>query len=90
MPRKYPLSEFIDNADEIVRHLDDDEDSHVLTQDGKPAAVVMSYEQFQISEKAALLAILAISEESVRQGRTRPADEVFDEIKRELSAKYDS
>ena len=86
MARKYPLSEFIENADEIVRCLADDEDSHVLTRDGEPVAVVMSYEQFQITEKAALLAILAIGEESIRKGRTKPADEVFERLRKRWPA----
>ena len=87
MSRKYPLSEFIENADEIVRCLADDEDSHILTQDGEPVAVMMNYEQFQITEKAALLAMLALSQEQVRQGKTKPADEVFDRLESELRAR---
>ena len=87
MTREYPLSEFIENADEIVRCLANDGDSHILTQDGEPIAVVMSYEQYQVSEKAALLAMMALGEESIRQGRTKPASEVFDELDSELRAR---
>ena len=86
MARQYPLSEFIENANEIVRCLDDDDESHVLTQDGEPVAVVMSYEQFQITEKAALIAMLRLSEESVRQGKTKPAKEVFDRLQKRWPA----
>ena len=69
-----PISYLKANAAEVVRGLAESGEPMIITQNGEATAVIQdiaSYEQTQ--ETLALLKILALGEQQVREGRTVPA-----------------
>ena len=77
-----PISYLKANAAEIIRHLGDQQEPMVITQNGEAKAVlqdVKSYEQAQ--ETLALLKILALGNRQVEENKVQPADQVIQAIK---------
>jgi prevent-host-death family protein len=69
-----PISYFKANAAEIIQELNEVGEPMIITQNGEAKAIVqdiVSYEKTQ--ETLALLKILALGEQQVRQGKTVPA-----------------
>jgi prevent-host-death family protein len=78
-----PISYFKANAADIVRGLSEGDEPMIITQNGEATAVVqdiVSYEQTQ--ETLALLKILALGEQEIKQGRVTPASEVFARLRK--------
>ena len=82
-----PMTTFRNHSAEIMQHLKITKRPVVLTVNGKAAAVLQDAEAYQ---RLLDLAAEASAEEGIRQGledlahgRTRPADEVFDELRAE-------
>lgn len=66
-----PISYFKANAAEVIRDLNEGGEPLIITQNGEAKAIVQdiaSYEQTQ--ETLALLKILALGEQQVKEGRT--------------------
>lgn len=83
MPQIKPISYFKANAAEIIRTIAEDPEPYVITQNGEAKAVLIDYERYeQEQETLALLKILALGQQQVREGNTQPMDEVFDELER--------
>lgn len=81
-----PISYVKANAAEIIAELADGGEPVVITQNGEAKAVlqdIVSYERTQ--ETLALLKILALANKEIEQGRTRPAREVLEELRRKYS-----
>ena len=82
MAKIKPISYFKANAAEIVRTIAEEPEPYVITQNGEAKAVLLDYERYEEQQETlALLKILALGEKQVREGRTRPAKEVFDELR---------
>ncbi len=82
-----PMTEFRNHSAAFMRHLRETGRPVILTVNGKAAAVVQDAEAYQ---RLLDLAAAASAAEGIRQGledmavgRTRPAREVFDEIRAE-------
>jgi len=80
------LTTFLRHSSEIVKHLRQNKRPVVLTARGKAVAIVQDAEAYQ---RLLDLVARADAEEGIRQGlddvthgRTRPAREIFDEIRR--------
>lgn len=83
MTRIKPISHFKANAAEIVRTIAEDPEPYIITQNGEAKAVLVDYESYeQQQETLALLKILALGEQQVREGRTKSVEEVFDRLQR--------
>jgi prevent-host-death family protein len=66
-----PISYFKANAAEVIRDLNEGGEPLIITQNGEAKAIVQdiaSYEQTQ--ETLALLKVLALGEQQVKEGRT--------------------
>lgn len=82
-----PISYVKANAAQIIDELDEGGPPIVITKNGEAKAVVMSvYEYEQTQETLALLKILSIAEKNIEEGKTRPAREVIEEIRRKVRA----
>ncbi len=69
-----PISYFKANAAEIIQELNEVGEPMIITQNGEAKAIVqdiVSYEKTQ--ETLALLKILALGEQQVKEGKTVPA-----------------
>jgi prevent-host-death family protein len=82
-----PMTTFRNHSAELMRHLKDTRRPVILTVNGRAAAVVQDAEAYQ---QLLDLAAAASAAEGIRQGldnlkngRTRPAGVVFDEIRAE-------
>lgn len=81
------LSEFKSDAAGWIERLQS-QPAVILTQNGRGRAVVQSYESYrQMQESLAMMQIVARGEADIRAGRVTPHDEVFAELRRDLSAR---
>lgn len=83
-----PISWIQDNASQMLRDIEESGKSIVITQNGKAKAIVMAIQRYdELQESLALLRILATSTAQLKAGKHRLADELFDELERELDRK---
>jgi prevent-host-death family protein len=84
-----PLTTFRNNSVKFMKRLKKTRRPIILTINGKPEAVVQSAAEYQ-----RLLDLAAAADENegirqgledMREGRTRPADEVFEEMRRKYA-----
>jgi prevent-host-death family protein len=82
-----PMTTFRNHSAEIMQHLKDTRRPVVLTINGRAAAVVQDAEAHQhlldLAAEASAAEGIRQGLEDLRNGRTRPADVVFDEIRAE-------
>lgn len=79
------ISYFKAHASEIIRQIFNKNKTMVITQNGEAKAVVQDihlYEQTQ--ESLAMLKILAMSSQSLREGKSRSAKDSFDTIRKKI------
>jgi prevent-host-death family protein len=80
-----PISYFKAHASEIIRQITGKHKTMIITQNGEAKAVVQDihlYEETQ--ESLAMLKILAMSGQSLRDGKTRPVGESFKAIRERI------
>jgi len=80
-----PISYVKAHASELMRELETDPRTVIITQNGEAKAVlqdIKSYEQTQ--ETLALLKILAQSQKAIEEGQTCSVDDAFSEIRKEF------
>jgi len=81
-----PISYFKANAARIIDELVDGGPPVIVTQNGEAKAVVQSIADYErTQETLAMLKILAMAEHDVTQSRTRPAEDVFDDLESRLA-----
>jgi prevent-host-death family protein len=84
-----PLTTFRNNSVKFMKRLKKTRRPIILTVNGKPEAVVQSAAEYQrlLDLAAAADANEGIRQglEDMREGRTRPADEVFEEMRRKYA-----
>jgi len=80
-----PISYFKAHASEIVKDVVENKKTMIITQNGEAKVIlqdVRSYEQLQ--DSLALLKILALSNKSLNEGKVKPAEEAFAEIRSKI------
>jgi len=80
-----PISYFKANAAEIIQELNEVGEPMIITQNGEATAIIQdigSYEQTQ--ETLALLKILALGEQQVKEGKTVPATKAMQRFRERL------
>lgn len=84
-----PISFVEKNASRLADALDESGDPVILTEGGEAKAVLMSVHEYERTQDTlALLRIIALAEKDIEAGRTVPADEAFEQVRRDLRAKY--
>ena len=90
----HSLTDFKHRTPEFVQQLKETGAPIVLTINGKAALVVQDAESYQklldLAEEAKVLEGIRRGLEDMRQGRGRPADEVFVKIRRDLNIPRDA
>ena len=80
--RVKPISYVKAHAAEIIRELSQGGDPLIITQKGEATVVMQSLEQYERTQQAmAMLKILAMSQRDIEDGKSRPVDEVFRELR---------
>lgn len=83
-----PVTYLKARAAELLEQINENRRPVVITQNGEARAVIMDPESYDSLRRAAgILKLLAQGEEDVRLGRTRPQDQVFADLERELAPK---
>ena len=80
-----PISYVKAHAADIILSITESRTPIIITQNGEATAVlqdIASYEEIQ--ESLALLKILAISRKDVEEGRVKPADKAFADIRERI------
>lgn len=83
-----PISYLKAHAAEIISNIGKNQQTLVITQNGEAKAVlqdIKSYEQTQ--ETLLLLKLLAVSEAHLKQGRVKPLQTAFADIRRKIKEK---
>ncbi len=79
------ISEMTAKASQLLDQINSEKRPVIITQDGKPRAVVMDVESFEELRNAlALLKLAAQGEEDFRRGRWTEHEELFDRLERRL------
>ncbi|MBE0504736.1 MAG: type II toxin-antitoxin system Phd/YefM family antitoxin [Desulfuromonadales bacterium] len=81
-----PISYVKAHAADILREVAETRTPIIITQNGEAKAVlqdIASYEEIQ--ESLALLKILALSRKDVEEGRVKPAEQAFADIRERIS-----
>ena len=85
LTNSYSLTDFQRNARTYIESINETHEPMLLTVNGKVQAVLVdpvSYQQAEEQlERARLVAAIREGEQAVREGRTRSAEKVFDELK---------
>ena len=83
-----PMTTFRNHSAEIMQHLKETKRPVILTVNGKAAAVVQDAEAYQhlldLAAQASAAEGIRQGLEDIRSGHSRPAGEVFDEIRAEF------
>ena len=77
-----PISYVRANAAQILDDLADGGEPVVITQNGEAKAIIQSMAEYeQTQETLALLKMLAMANEDIRAGRTKPLREVIEQLR---------
>jgi len=80
-----PISYFKSHASEIVREIANRQQPMVITQNGKPKAILQDIVQYeQTQESLAMLKVLAQSRNSLRNRDHKPVAEVFSNFRKRI------
>ena len=80
-----PISFLKAHASEIIRDISNNQKTIVITQNGEAKAVLQDVRVFeQTQESLALLKILAMSKKSMKNGKFKPIEESFSEIRNRI------
>ncbi len=84
-----PISYFKTNAAEIIKNLADQNGTMIITQNGEAKAVVQDINTYeQIQESLAMLKMLAMSKNSVSEGKIKPADKVLKKLEQKIKQDF--
>lgn len=77
-----PISYLKANAAEIIRHLGDDGEPLIITQNGEAKVVIQDIESYeQIQETMALLKILALGNRQISEGKVISANDAINRLR---------
>ena len=77
-----PISYLKANAAEIIRNIGVQQDPLIITQNGEAKAIIQDIQSYeQTIETMAMLKILAMGNQQIEEGKTKPANEVFNNIR---------
>lgn len=80
-----PISYLKSNTADVARQLSEETDSLIITQNGVPAFVCISMDEYhQTRETNALLRLLALGEREAKRGHSMPLDAARAELEQTL------
>jgi len=79
-----PISYIKTNAADMINFVNDRKEPLIITQNGESRAVLIDVESYQEMKNAfTLVKIMQLSEKDVKAGKTKPASEVFANLRRQ-------
>lgn len=84
-----PISYFKAHAAEVVRDVVDNKKTMIITQNGEAKVVLQDVRSFEeLQESLALLKILALSSKSLHEGKVKPVEKAFDDMRAKIDARH--
>ena len=81
-----PVSYLKSHAADILKQINDTHRPMVITQNGKPKAVLQDPESYDNMRKAiTLLKLISEGEENIKHGQVKPQEKVFENIEKVLA-----
>ena len=77
-----PISYLKANAAKIIRNIGEQTDPLIITQNGEAKAIIQDIKSYEESkEMMAMLKVLALGNQQIEDGKTKPSSKVFSEIR---------
>jgi prevent-host-death family protein len=84
-----PVSYFKNNMAEVLRRLNENQGTMIITQNGEAKAAIIDIQAYEeLQETLAMLEMLAQGTKSVAEGRYRPADQVLKEFEERIEKDF--
>ena len=84
-----PVSYFKNNMAEVLRRLNANQGTMIITQNGEAKAAIMDIQAYEeLQETLAMLEMLAQGNKSLAAGRYRPADQVLKEFEERIQKDF--
>jgi prevent-host-death family protein len=81
-----PISYFKSHLAQVVRQLNEEQGTMIITQNGEAKAAIIDIKQYeQLQETMAMLELIAQGRQDLDRGRYRPAKDVFKDLKASIS-----
>lgn len=82
-----PISYIKTNAADMMKYVNDNKNSIIITQHGEAKAVLIDIESYQTMQNAFnLVKMIQLSEKDIRSGRFKEFDTVFKELHKRLTS----
>jgi len=83
-----PISYIKTNAADMMRYVNENRNPIIITQNGEAKGVLMDIDSYQeIKNAFALMGIIQLAEEDIKNGDVQSSDEVFIELSRKFFEK---
>ena len=84
-----PISYFKAHAAEIIRELNEQHGTMIITQHGEAKAVIQDIREYErIQEAMALLKMVAQGQKDYEEGKTIPADQMLNELEDRIAKDF--
>ncbi len=81
-----PLTRLTDDAEDIFRHLGENDEPLVVSLDGRPAAVIQDFERYEKTQRGIeLWKVLSLRIRDAERNPTLSVEEAFEEIETNLA-----
>jgi prevent-host-death family protein len=80
-----PISYFKTHASEVIKDVSDNHKTLIITQNGEAKVIVQDIRSFEQSQESlALLKILALSANKLKEGRIKPLKRAFGDLQKRI------
>ena len=84
-----PISYFKSHAAEVIRELNEQHSTMIITQNGEAKAVIQDITEYErVQEALAMLKMVAEGQKDYEEGKTIPADQVLNELNDEITKDF--
>ncbi|MGD1967334.1 MAG: type II toxin-antitoxin system Phd/YefM family antitoxin [Desulfobacterales bacterium] len=84
-----PVSYFKNNMAAVIRKLNENQGTMIITQNGEAKAVLIDIKAYEdLQETLAMLEMIAQGNKSVTEGRYRPAEQVLNEFEERIEKDF--
>ena len=84
-----PVSYFKNNMAEVIRRLNENRGTMIITQNGEAKAALIDIKAYEdLQETLAMLEMIALGNKNVAEGRYRPAEQVLNEFEERIEKDF--
>ena len=84
-----PVSYFKNNMAEVLRRLNENQGTMIITQNGEAKAAILDIQAYEdLQETLAMLEMVAQGNKSMAEGKYRPADQVLKEFEERIKKDF--